>query len=1046
MKRILSETPAWSDFLVSLGVITLILYCFFLLLNTRIKFERSINDRIASTLKRRRNDGDNFRQINGYSWDYVMSFRVYGCREAISGEQRKWSLKMILSRLARGGLTTRLFYNLKRDKIFVKIRAPIERLIEEGDRIDMTMLFDESALEAVCLKGRVGKWAPLSIPYPMKDQQKITKKFNKLKNKSYSTNSVTSNTQNKYDDVEIDVNSLKFTVETSMHPYQYIYGPLESGRDDLNVIYKVYRNGLSADDYAMKYFNVNNDDDDDDIYDFYDDPEGNGSGTTSRSDKNNRDKHTLTNTTSDESGVNMSNNLNQSDTNHELHGRNIIHESDDSYEMSDIYASTTTAEPSSTRAVSMRMEEGRVSVNRQQIELAEMTTLNTIRNMSSASSPTSATSAGSNDNKIDPSNSSRNSTKTGNGCILRGTDRLKLLKSIILCKEPGGCGLDLEELLQDRCIDSFFPLHDYVELLELQRDTLTIFQRPGLFPVDQVKDYLGEKIGLYFAFITYYTQMLIPAGVVGLLFWIVYASDGNNSDGKATPYYAVFVGVWATLFQEFWQRKEKSCVLKWGMDGYEQQESIRPSFQGTLRPSPITGKQTPVFSPYIKTKRIIKSYSVTLILSMSIIAACSAIFITQKLMWHFRTGEIRLGAIIAACWYTVQIEIFNFLFSATAKRLTEFENHRTDTEFEDSLIGKSFVFAFINSYTPLFYIAFVQPFIPELDYCPNSSCMNELQVFLGTIFFARVVLSNLFEVAVPALTVAAKATAATDHINGYDRHDNKTLLELCGLSWICCCICHHIHWCFSSGSNTSGSMTYAKKITLAEKDEAALAAHKSLLRTIDDIDVHDGDNLRRELLAMGDVEKNYILSDYAPMVGLMSDYSELVIQYGYVTMFVAAFPLVSLLALFSTYIEIRVDAWKLSLLSRRPQPAGVEDIGTWFIILEMLSKIAVITNAGIVAYTGTLFEDTNWAWRSWIFVFFTVGTFAAKYIISYVLYVIFVTFFTDMDHEMRIQRERKKLITQKVVLNYKDEAAFDVHAEQSVLPNYCIASFDDDPM
>ena len=135
--------------------------------------------------------------------------------------------------------------------------------------------------------------------------------------------------------------------------------------------------------------------------------------------------------------------------------------------------------------------------------------------------------------------------------------------------------------------------------------------------------------------------MLIPAGVVGLLFWIVYASDGNNSDGKATPYYAVFVGIWATLFQEFWQRKEKSCVLKWGMDGYEQQESIRPSFQGTLRPSPITGKQTPVFSPYIKTKRIIKSYSVTLILSMSIIIIIDIkvfhciIISTQTIPIHF---------------------------------------------------------------------------------------------------------------------------------------------------------------------------------------------------------------------------------------------------------------------------------------------------------------------------------------------------------------------------------------------------------------------------
>lgn len=42
-----------------------------------------------------------------------------------------------------------------------------------------------------------------------------------------------------------------------------------------------------------------------------------------------------------------------------------------------------------------------------------------------------------------------------------------------------------------------------------------------------------------------------------------------------------------------------------------------------------------------------------------------------------------------------------------------------------------------------------------------------------------------------------------------------------------------------------------------------------------------------------------------------SDYSEVVIQFGYVTLFVVAFPLAPALAFLSNYVEMRVDALKV---------------------------------------------------------------------------------------------------------------------------------------
>ena len=36
-------------------------------------------------------------------------------------------------------------------------------------------------------------------------------------------------------------------------------------------------------------------------------------------------------------------------------------------------------------------------------------------------------------------------------------------------------------------------------------------------PLDHIRDYLGEKVAIYFAWLGFYTAWLLPASVVGLL-------------------------------------------------------------------------------------------------------------------------------------------------------------------------------------------------------------------------------------------------------------------------------------------------------------------------------------------------------------------------------------------------------------------------------------------------------------------------------------------------------------------------------------------------
>lgn len=73
-------------------------------------------------------------------------------------------------------------------------------------------------------------------------------------------------------------------------------------------------------------------------------------------------------------------------------------------------------------------------------------------------------------------------------------------------------------------------------------------------------------------------------------------------------------------------------------------------------------------------------------------------------------------------------------------------------------------------------------------------------------------------------------------------------------------------------------------------------------------------------------------------------FSILVIQYGFITIFVSAFPLGPLFALLNNLIEIRVDAYKMVTIFRRPLGERVEDIGIWQEILLGVAKLSVVVN------------------------------------------------------------------------------------------------------
>lgn len=97
-----------------------------------------------------------------------------------------------------------------------------------------------------------------------------------------------------------------------------------------------------------------------------------------------------------------------------------------------------------------------------------------------------------------------------------------------------------------------------------------------------------------------------------------------------------------------------------------------------------------------------------------------------------------------------------------------------------------------------------------------------------------------------------------------------------------------------------------------------------------------------------EAEEAYVLEPYDPVMGTLMDYAELAVQFGYVTLFVVAFPLAPVLALLNNYVETRSDAFKMLSQLRRPVPRGAEDIGSWQGVFTVISCLAVVTNSALV--------------------------------------------------------------------------------------------------
>ncbi|XP_067367947.1 anoctamin-10 isoform X1 [Channa argus] len=252
-----------------------------------------------------------------------------------------------------------------------------------------------------------------------------------------------------------------------------------------------------------------------------------------------------------------------------------------------------------------------------------------------------------------------------------------------------------------------FPLH---EKEELKRLTFSWYKKVKLSfqPLDDIRHYYGEGLALYFGFLEYFTFALVPLALIGVPYYLF---DWEDYDKYVV--FAVFNLVWCTVILEFWKRCSASLAYCWGtLSRKKAFEEPRPGFHGVLGFNPVTGREEPL---YPNVKRQLRIYFVSLPFVLLCLYGSLYVMMVyfQMEFWalsvHDEEPTFWTGILlfIPSIIYAVVIEALNLIYRYAAEFLTDWENHRLESSYQNHLVLKVLVFNFFNCFASLFYIAFI---------------------------------------------------------------------------------------------------------------------------------------------------------------------------------------------------------------------------------------------------------------------------------------------------------------------------------------------------
>ena len=146
-------------------------------------------------------------------------------------------------------------------------------------------------------------------------------------------------------------------------------------------------------------------------------------------------------------------------------------------------------------------------------------------------------------------------------------------------------------------------------------------------------------------------------------------------------------------------------------------------------------------------------------------------------------------------------------------------------------------------------------------------------------------------------------------------------------------------------------------------------------------------------------------------------------QYGYVTLFSAAFPLAPLMTCINNLVGLRMDAYKYLCTYRRIQPFGFEDIGTFQSIFELMNYLGIVSSFSAIVYRTDVLQNywpAKWgaepSRHQEDVVFMVICSFYFGFMLMLRVLI------DDVPFDVELQIKRNDFLNSKIIDHVADEA------------------------
>ncbi|KAJ4482556.1 calcium-activated chloride channel-domain-containing protein [Lentinula aciculospora] len=514
---------------------------------------------------------------------------------------------------------------------------------------------------------------------------------------------------------------------------------------------------------------------------------------------------------------------------------------------------------------------------------------------------------------------------------LSPSERIRLVHSYITsAQSDGGLGIHPDIPRWD-FIESIFCLHDRL-FNELWVHAWTSnWLSTASIPQDQIRTHFGDAFSLYFIFIQSYTRALAVPAAFGIVFWAIGA--------PYSPVYSLLTSVWAIGFVEWWRVKERRVALRYGVLGATKVEKAR--VQNTHRD----------ISVWTREIRILATVPAILGFAVLLAVLMTGIFFLEEFTEHFYTGPgQKYISFTPTIIYAILIPHLISFFQSCSERFAKWENHAHHSAHDASVTLKTFIFTALVAYLSLTLTALV--YVPFGDAMVKVALewfgRNTYGTFDSILSEGRTELKldrSRLEEQMFAYTVTNQIVDSASEI-GWP-YAVKVWHSVLGLIWEK--DTNHLlleELCESPVMQSPPDSPISSRFmepAIPETPKSPLATAYAHLRSF-------STSLTLQPSADDPLLTRAIHESTLPSTpsNLSTDYSEMVIQFGYIVLWSTIFPLTPLFALLNNVLEMRKDAFRIANHERRPIPERTESIGPWLDVLGFLGWGSAVVNVVLV--------------------------------------------------------------------------------------------------